>query len=442
MKKKENDLDEEDDELINAEQIKEEVKENIREDKIEIISPIHKLDYSIAYNADKDKFISPSKFEENKEDVSYLQIKQDDTRLVNSHRGNNNFNDNSNINLNSHNQNSHLLNSNLNVSNFNNLGDTSRVIQPYSINDESALGKSLDKSASMDIPRLLLDDKFNKEKKGAKKVKFNSENDNHKNNNKNKDIFSFKDAQSLKSNKKVKDEKDKKSINSKAKNSKISKNTKNSKNAKKKENEAHIVHRNPSNAFVPYLVGRNRSVYLTLMFKIILIILICLTLIYLISHFLILVRNQGGNVKAIFWVILAAISIAENYLIFLPFLCLLKAMYLFSNGNYHPITWSWSIRNVLSVLIITDADRAIFKELIECVKNNTNNTNEKILTSQVLSSITDLNITDENEKPEEVGLMSKKLNKEDKIEDEPITIEKKLDLSDVKQINEEKISER
>lgn len=124
-----------------------------------------------------------------------------------------------------------------------------------------------------------------------------------------------------------------------------------------------------------------------------------LALVYLIAHYIIVVRNQGGNIKAIFWVILAVFSFVENYLIFVPVMCILKAIMLIKHGNYHPRVFRCEIRNIISIILITDVDRAIWKELVECVKNNQNSNEEKMMTSEVMSSqgSEDINISSNND---------------------------------------------
>src|SRR5688572_3600957 len=70
----------------------------------------------------------------------------------------------------------------------------------------------------------------------------------------------------------------------------------------KKEKEMKKNFKNPSNAFIPFLIERNKKVKRNLLLKISIIILLIGVLIYFITANLILVRNQGGNNKALFWI--------------------------------------------------------------------------------------------------------------------------------------------
>lgn len=136
------------------------------------------------------------------------------------------------------------------------------------------------------------------------------------------------------------------------------------------------------------MVGNNPIVKRNLMIKIAIIILLILVLIYLIAANITQVRNQGGNNKAIFLVILTAISLAENYFLFLPILCFIKTKILMTYGAYTSLSsrFVWSLKYMLFIFFITDVDRAIFKELKECVKNNAEGEEDKPLTSHFESS--------------------------------------------------------
>jgi len=93
------------------------------------------------------------------------------------------------------------------------------------------------------------------------------------------------------------------------------------------------------------------------------------------------IKNQGGENKTIFWVIMLSISITFNYLIFLPIICLIKTKIILSYGPFNPRKFFCSIKYFLFLLLITEVDRAVFKELKETVKNNNSEGSGKVLTS-------------------------------------------------------------
>jgi len=92
------------------------------------------------------------------------------------------------------------------------------------------------------------------------------------------------------------------------------------------------------------------------------------------------IKNQGGGNKAIFWVIMVSISITFNYLIFLPIICLIKTKIILKYGPFHPRKFFCSFKYFLFLLLITEVDRAVFKELKETIKNN-NEGSQKVVTS-------------------------------------------------------------
>jgi hypothetical protein len=101
-------------------------------------------------------------------------------------------------------------------------------------------------------------------------------------------------------------------------------------------------------------------------------------MIYFIAIQITIVRNQGGYKKAIFWIILVAISLFENYFIFHPLLCYIKTKILIKYGSFDTFSSGfWTVRTWLYALFITDIDRAIYKELCELIKMNTQNYEEE-----------------------------------------------------------------
>jgi len=109
------------------------------------------------------------------------------------------------------------------------------------------------------------------------------------------------------------------------------------------------------------------------------VILIILGLTYFTAWKITVIKNQGGEKKAIFWVIMVSISITFNYLIFLPIICIIKTKIILTYGPFHPRKFFFSFKYFLFLLLITEVDRAVFKELKETIKNN--NLNDKIMTS-------------------------------------------------------------
>ncbi len=137
-----------------------------------------------------------------------------------------------------------------------------------------------------------------------------------------------------------------------------------------------MVFKSVSNAFIPEGVLKSRRTLTIFYLKFIFITLLIVGMIYFIAMQITLVRNQGGFKKAIFWIILVAISLLENYLVFHPFLCYIKTKILINYGSFDTFSSSmWSIRSWLYALYITDIDRAIYKELCEIIKMNTQNYN-------------------------------------------------------------------
>lgn len=136
-----------------------------------------------------------------------------------------------------------------------------------------------------------------------------------------------------------------------------------------------------SNAFIPILIKKSKNLNLTLILKICIIILILLGLTYFTAWKITVIKNQGGENKAIFWVIMVSISITFNYLIFLPIICLIKTKIIFSYGPFHPRKFFCSFKYFLFLLLITEVDRAVFKELKETIKNNNSEGSEKVVTS-------------------------------------------------------------
>lgn len=115
--------------------------------------------------------------------------------------------------------------------------------------------------------------------------------------------------------------------------------------------------------------------------KIIILILIILGLTYIAALKITILQNQGGKNKAIFLIIMVAISIVFNYLIFLPLICLLKTKVIITYGPFHPRKFSCSFKYFIFLLLITEVDRAIFKELKECIKNNKAENHDNLNTS-------------------------------------------------------------
>ena len=128
--------------------------------------------------------------------------------------------------------------------------------------------------------------------------------------------------------------------------------------------------KNRPNAFIPNMINANKKYKKILLLKIIIIFLILGALIYGITSSLIKLRNQGGDKRAIFWIILTAISLVENYMIFLPIFCLIKAYLMKKFGPYHAKKFTCSFKYLTFFFLISDVDRAIFKELKQYVKNN------------------------------------------------------------------------
>jgi hypothetical protein len=150
---------------------------------------------------------------------------------------------------------------------------------------------------------------------------------------------------------------------------------------KKKKHE--MIVRNPANGFIPFLIEQNKKTCLLLLLKIIIVIGLIGMLIYFIAVNIVLVNNQGGTTKAIFWIILAVMALLEYYVVFLPLLSFVKTALLFKWGNYNARQAKCSSKYLLYSFFISDLDRGIMKELIECVKNNNtgHNIEEKIVTS-------------------------------------------------------------
>lgn len=128
-----------------------------------------------------------------------------------------------------------------------------------------------------------------------------------------------------------------------------------------------------------------------------LIILILLSLTYYTAWNITVIKNQGGENKTIFWVIMVSISITFNYLIFLPLICLIKTKLILTYGPFHPRKFFCSIKYFLFLLLITEVDRAVFKELKEAIKNNNAEGSEKILTS-FFGLDNETEIVDQNDK--------------------------------------------
>ncbi len=127
-----------------------------------------------------------------------------------------------------------------------------------------------------------------------------------------------------------------------------------------------------ANGFIPELVEKSKNDLLLLYFKFFLCTVIILVMIYFIAVEITIVRNQGGYKKAIFWVILIVLSLLENYIFFFPFLCFIKTKILINFGSFDTHTSLFcSIRTWLYGLLITDIDRAIYKEFCEYIKVNT-----------------------------------------------------------------------
>jgi hypothetical protein len=131
-----------------------------------------------------------------------------------------------------------------------------------------------------------------------------------------------------------------------------------------------VLSKNRPNAFIPNMINVNKKYKRILLLKIIIIFLILGALIYGITSSLIKLRNQGGDKRAIFWIILTAISLVENYMIFLPIFCLIKAYLMKKYGPYHPKKFTCSFKYLTFFFLISDVDRAILKELKQYVKNN------------------------------------------------------------------------
>jgi hypothetical protein len=138
-----------------------------------------------------------------------------------------------------------------------------------------------------------------------------------------------------------------------------------------------VVIKYESNAFIPEEVMKSKKDLILLYIKFIFITLLILGMIYLIAIEITIVRNQGGYKKAIFWIILVAISLFENYVIFHPILCYIKTKLLINYGSFDTFSSSiCSLRTWLYALFITDIDRAIYKELCEIIKMNSDNYEE------------------------------------------------------------------
>jgi len=136
-----------------------------------------------------------------------------------------------------------------------------------------------------------------------------------------------------------------------------------------------------SNAYIPRLVEKDKNLKLMFIIKVTIIILLLLGLTYITAWKITRLKNQGGENKAIFWVIMVSISISFNYFIFLPVICALKTKILLSYGPFHPRKFFCSFKYFVFLLLITEVDRAVFKELKETIKNNNSDNNEKIMTS-------------------------------------------------------------
>jgi hypothetical protein len=139
-----------------------------------------------------------------------------------------------------------------------------------------------------------------------------------------------------------------------------------------------VVFKYVSNSFIPEGVMKSRSTLILFYMKFIFITLLTLGMIYFIAIQITIVRNQGGYKKAIFWIILVAISLFENYFIFHPLLCYIKTKILIKYGSFDTFSSGfWTVRTWLYALFITDIDRAIYKELCELIKMNTQNYEEE-----------------------------------------------------------------